>query len=386
MAVISIVVSAPLLTVRARFQLYDEVASKYTVTEPKSRIIHESIGNFDQKKAYTHAFDPINHRFMGSEGLCMGKVAESFLITSQQEMIDMLKAKGLEGLLVIDQDSVDLTGINAVEMENHLRTFDGDLDSSGLTDEKVADTIKRLYTINVADEEETRLPRVLTFIEARFLMACGVNFKGLIALVSYSLIPIEFTKESYEKYGNIAHYAKAVGLGMHLHCNNRVHINGSAHTAQQFFAMANEDPRLRKDRIRIRTLGQNTIEIEHPSDKISTLAHVSAYVVAGQRMQLAMQVMLIPNPIEAVTDGVYAMLDDELNYEKRLLPYFIMKSKGSMPAVCATRTLNGLKCGLARIKINDDGDEEDVTPLLLLFITKFTVLQQATTRQKLTWD
>ncbi|KAJ1621613.1 hypothetical protein T492DRAFT_846916 [Pavlovales sp. CCMP2436] len=263
------IVSAALLTGRARFQLYNEIASKYTVTEPKTRIVHESIGNFDQKKAYTHAFDSINHRFMGSEGLCMEKVAESFLITSQQEMIDMLKAKGLEGLLVIDQDSVDLTGINAIEMENHFRTFDEDLDLSGLTDEKVADTIKRLYTINVADEEETRLPRVLTFIEARFLMACAV------------LIPIEFTEESYEKYGNIAHYAKAVGLGMHVHCNNRVHINGSAHTAQQFFAMANEDPRLRKDRIRIRTLGQNTIEIEHPSDKISTLAHVSAYVVAG---------------------------------------------------------------------------------------------------------
>ncbi|KAJ1621262.1 hypothetical protein T492DRAFT_847170 [Pavlovales sp. CCMP2436] len=198
MAIISIVVSAPLLTGRARFQMYDEVASKYTVRTPKTRIVHKSIGNFDQKKAYTHAFDPINHRFMGSEGLCMGKVAESFIITSQQEMVDMLQAKGLEGLLVIDQDSVDLTGINAVEMEEHLRTFDEGLDLSGLTTEKVADTIKRLYTINVADVEETRFPRVLTFIEARFLMACGVRFNGLIALVSYSLIPIKFTEESYE--------------------------------------------------------------------------------------------------------------------------------------------------------------------------------------------
>ncbi|KAJ1634051.1 hypothetical protein T492DRAFT_837106 [Pavlovales sp. CCMP2436] len=254
MSVISIVVSSALLTGRARFQLYNEIASKYTVTEPKTCIMHESIGNFDQKKAYTHAFDSINHRFMGSEGLCMGKVAESFLITSQQEMIDMLNASGIEGLLVIDQNSVNLTGINAIEMENHFRNFDDNLDLSRLTNEKVADTIKRLYTIIVADEEETRLPRVLTFIEARFLIACGVSFTGLIALVSYSLIPIEFTEESYEKYGNIAHYAKAVGL---------------EHTAQQFFAMAKEDPRLSKDRIQIRTLGQNTIEIEHPSDKIS---------------------------------------------------------------------------------------------------------------------
>ncbi|KAJ1639395.1 hypothetical protein T492DRAFT_1118006 [Pavlovales sp. CCMP2436] len=269
MSVISIVVSSALLTGRARFKLYNEIASKYTVTEPKTCIMHESIGNFDQKKAYTHAFDSINHRFMGSEGMCMGKVAESFLITSQQEMIDMLNASGIEGLLVIDQNSVNLTGINAIEMKNHFRNFDDNLDLSRLTNEKVADTIKRLYTINVVDEEETRLPRVLTFIEARFLIACGVSFTGLIALVSYSLIPIEFTEESYEKYGNIAHYAKAVGLGMHIHCNNRVHINGSEHTAQQFFAMAKGDPRLNKERIQIRTLGQNTIEIEHPSDKIS---------------------------------------------------------------------------------------------------------------------
>ncbi|KAJ1627008.1 hypothetical protein T492DRAFT_842697 [Pavlovales sp. CCMP2436] len=273
MAIISIVVSAPLLTGRARFQLYDEVESKFTIKNTRNRIVHKSIRNFNQAKAYTHAFDQINHRFMGSEGLCMGKVAESFLITSQQEMVDMLAAKGLEGLLVIDQDSVDLTGINAIAMEEHLSSFDANLDSSGLTAEKVADTIKRLYTSNVVDVEETRLPRVLTFIEARFLMACGVRFNGLVTL----------------KYSNIPHYAKAVGLGMHVNCNNRVHITGSNHTAQQFFAMANEDPRLHKDRISIRTLGRNTIEIQHPSDKINTLAHASAYVVAGQRMQLAMQ-------------------------------------------------------------------------------------------------
>ncbi|KAJ1627452.1 hypothetical protein T492DRAFT_1120819 [Pavlovales sp. CCMP2436] len=210
MAVISIVVSAPLLTGRARFQLYDEVESKFAIKSTRNRIVHKSIGNFDQAKAYTHAFDPINHRFMGSEGLCMGTVAESFLITSQQEMVDMLAAKGLEGLLVIDQDNVDLTGINAIAMEEHLSSFDANLDLSGLTDEKVADTIRRLYTINVVDVEETCLPRVLTFIEARFLMACGVRFNGLVAL--------------------------AVVLGMHVNCNNRVHINGSNHTAQQFFA------------------------------------------------------------------------------------------------------------------------------------------------------
>ncbi|KAJ1631553.1 hypothetical protein T492DRAFT_839088 [Pavlovales sp. CCMP2436] len=116
--------------------------------------------------------------------------------------------------------------------------------------------------------------------------------------------------------------------------------SGVFHTAEQFFAMANEDPRLHKDRICIRTLGKGTIEIKHPSDKINTLAHVSAYVVAGQQMQLAMQVMLIPDPIEAVTDGVYAMIDESLDYERRLLPHFIMKSQGSMPMICATSTLN----------------------------------------------
>ncbi|KAJ1637923.1 hypothetical protein T492DRAFT_1140269 [Pavlovales sp. CCMP2436] len=182
MPVISIIVASALLTGRARFQLYNEIASKYTVTEPHTCIVHKSIGNFDQKKAYTHAFDSINHRFMGSEGLCMGKIAESFLITNQQEMIDMLDASGIEGLLVIDQDSVDLTCINSIEMKKHFRNFDDNLDLSQLTDEKVADTIKRLYTINVVDKEETRLPRVLTFIEARFLIACGVTFTGLIAL------------------------------------------------------------------------------------------------------------------------------------------------------------------------------------------------------------
>jgi len=365
MPVISIIVASALLTGRARFQLYNEIASKYTVTEPHTCIVHKSIGNFDQKKAYTHAFDSINHRFMGSEGLCMGKIAESFLITNQQEMIDMLDASGIEGLLVIDQDSVDLTCINSIEMKKHFRNFDDNLDLSQLTDEKVADTIKRLYTINVVDKEETRLPRVLTFIEARFLIACGVTFTGLIALVSYNLIPIEFTEESYEKYGNIAHYAKAVGLGMHIHCNNRVQINGSKTTAHQFFRMALEDPKLNARRIQIKTIGQDTIEIEHPANKISTLAHVSAYIVAGQRMQLAMQVMLIPNPIEAVTDGVYALLDDQIDYDRLMLPYFIMKNKGSMPAIMAGCTLNGLKCGMAKMKGNDefeDGSlEEDVT-------------------------
>ncbi|KAJ1627348.1 hypothetical protein T492DRAFT_842423 [Pavlovales sp. CCMP2436] len=289
LAILSIVVSASLLTGRARFQLYDDMKSKYAIKSTRNRIVHQSIGNFDQEKAYIHAFDPINHRFMGSEGLCMGRVAESFLITSRQEMIDMLAAKGLEGLLVIDQDSVDLTGINAAAMEEHLSSFNQNLDLSGLTDEIVADTIKRLYTIKVVDIEETRLPRVLTFIEARFLMACGVLFNGLVALVSYSLIPIKCTADSHQKYSNISHYAKAVGLGMHVNTNNRVHINGTKHTAEQFFAMAKEDPRLNKDRICIRTLGRGTIEIQHPSDKINTLAHVSAYVVAGQRMQLAMQ-------------------------------------------------------------------------------------------------
>ncbi|KAJ1624258.1 hypothetical protein T492DRAFT_844894 [Pavlovales sp. CCMP2436] len=271
--IMSIVLSAPLLTGRVRFPMYEEMKSKYAIKNKRNRIVHESIGNIDQKKVYTHAFDPINHRFMGSDGLCMGKVAESFLITSQAEMTEILASRGMEGLLVIDQDSVDLSGINAVAMEAHLSNFDSNLDLTCLTDDKVVDTIKRLYTINVADIEETRLPRVLTFIEARFLLACGVRFNGVVALVSYSLIPIEFTEDSYENYSNIAHYAKAVGLEMHVSANNRVHIKGSGHTAEQFFAMTEEDPRLCKDRIKIRTIGTDTIEIQHPSDKISTLAH-----------------------------------------------------------------------------------------------------------------
>ncbi|KAJ1620426.1 hypothetical protein T492DRAFT_847799 [Pavlovales sp. CCMP2436] len=174
--IMSIVLSPPLLTCHARFPMYEEMKSKYAIKNKRNRIVHESIGNIDQKKAYTYAFDPINRRFMGSD------------------------------------DSVDLSGINAVEMEAHLSDFYPNLDLACLTDETVAHTIRRLYTINVADIQETRLPRVLTFMEARFLLACGVRFNGLVALVSYSLIPIELTEDSYEKYSNIAHYAKAVGL------------------------------------------------------------------------------------------------------------------------------------------------------------------------------
>ncbi|KAJ1616930.1 hypothetical protein T492DRAFT_1152157 [Pavlovales sp. CCMP2436] len=139
---------------------------------------------------------------------------------------------------------------------------------------KIQETLTNVYTTKIARSYEVddrgfyklqapTVPKILTFPEARFWLMCGVTFEAHIAMVSFDSVPISWDETSHTKEGGIRHYAKAVGVGMSTSLSSRFHMCGTEVQAQQYYALALEDPNLDETRVHIRTVGENTIEIEH---------------------------------------------------------------------------------------------------------------------------
>ncbi|KAJ1617201.1 hypothetical protein T492DRAFT_850271 [Pavlovales sp. CCMP2436] len=93
---------------------------------------------------------------MGTLGKCIGKIKESFLLSSQEEMLGMLEQKESEGILIINKDSVDFThgGID----KRHVLRINKELDTFFISDEK-----------------------------ARFWVMCCVKFDGIAAVIIGSI-------------------------------------------------------------------------------------------------------------------------------------------------------------------------------------------------------
>ncbi|KAJ1635172.1 hypothetical protein T492DRAFT_836319 [Pavlovales sp. CCMP2436] len=314
-------IQAVLLTGRCRFELYDTFprgepedreieldCDDVELRQTKPRITAENIINIDQSKAYTRAFDPCMTPFLASPGCCIGKISEVFSLSSHEEMKDMLSQK-IEGLLAINTSTVDFL----------TRSETPDLNTDYITAAKIQETLTNVYTTKIARSYEVddrgfyqiqapTVPKILTFPEARFWLMCGVTFEAHIAMVSYDSVPISWDDTSHTKEGGIRHYAKAVGVGMSTSLSSRFHMCGTEVQAQQYYALALEDPNLDETRVHIRTVGENTIEIEHPLGGVNTTAH-----------------------------------NRTLDYDRLLLPTFMIKDTGSMPDVAATPTLSNLR-------------------------------------------
>ncbi|KAJ1627283.1 hypothetical protein T492DRAFT_842475 [Pavlovales sp. CCMP2436] len=274
-------------------------------------------------------------------GCCIGKISEVFSLSSQEEMKDMLSQK-IEGLLAINTSTVDFSTVCSEKIIKCLRIETPNLNTDFITAEKIHETLTNVYTTKIARSYEVddrgfeklqapTVPKILTFPEARFWLMCGVTFEAHIAMVSYDSVPISWDETSHTKEGGIRHYAKAVGVGMSTSLNSRFHISGTEVQAQQYYALALEDPNLDETRVNIRTVGENTIEIEHPLAGVNTTAHAVC------------QAFVLPGCLELVMDGIYCLMDQTLDYERLLLPTFMIKDSGSMPDVAATPTLSTLR-------------------------------------------
>ncbi|KAJ1620145.1 hypothetical protein T492DRAFT_848030 [Pavlovales sp. CCMP2436] len=294
-------IQAVLLTGRCRFELYDtfprgEPEDRETeldgddaeLRQTKPRINAENIINIDQSKAYTRAFDPCMTPFLASPGCCIGKISEVFALSSHKEMKDMLSQK-IEGLLAINTSTVDFSTVCSEKIIEYLRTETPDLNTDYITAAKIHETLTNVYTTKIARSYEVddrgfyklqapTVPKILTFPEARFWLMCGVTFQAHIAMISYDSVPISWDDTSHTKEGGIRHYAKAVGVGMSTSLNSRFHMSGTEVQAQQYYALALEDPNLDETRVHIRTVGENTIEIEHPLGGVNTTAHHSYFL------------------------------------------------------------------------------------------------------------
>jgi hypothetical protein len=50
---------------------------------------------------------------LSKPGHCIGKIQEAFAVSSLDEMLEMLAAPGIEGLIYIDRTSVDYAELSA---------------------------------------------------------------------------------------------------------------------------------------------------------------------------------------------------------------------------------------------------------------------------------
>ncbi|KAJ1626392.1 hypothetical protein T492DRAFT_843224 [Pavlovales sp. CCMP2436] len=370
--VFSAAIRSVLLTARCKFPLFGTFVhgKKDVVVEKAINQFHdERLMNIDQSKAYTRAFDPCMDEFLGTPGMCIGKIQESFLLASQEEMHAMLAQKGLEGLVTIKKDSVYFTQVKTDKLMAFVLRINPEFDTQFITVEKIRETMEPctwdLYSGRVLPRSLPSAPSVLTFIEARFWAMCGVKFDGLAAIVSYNNIKIEWDSynnikiewdsSSHVSENGIRHYAKAVGAGMRTSITERFQLTGSVIQAEEFAALAADDPNLDALRIKIRSIGSdvNVIEIEHPVSGVNTSAHLSGYITSGQRVQAVIQAFLLPNCLELVTDGIYCIREEGGDYDRLLMPNFIQKNCGYIPNSFYTPSLCGLKVNVDKLRNYD---------------------------------
>ncbi|KAJ1637242.1 hypothetical protein T492DRAFT_834609 [Pavlovales sp. CCMP2436] len=219
--VFSAAIKSVLLIARCKFPLFFEFTKNLKDIKVEKQINQfqdDCLLNIDQSKTYTRAFDPCIDDLLGTP----------------EKMFDMLEQKGIEGLFIIDKESVDFDHVN--------------------------------FYINLLHQHQSSpsAPNVLIFVEARFLVMCGVKFAGIAAMVSYDSIEIKWDETSHVAENGIRHYAKAVGAG-------------STEKAYEFAELAANDQNLDNTRVKIIIVGSKFIEIEHPVNGVNTTAHVSGF-------------------------------------------------------------------------------------------------------------
>ena len=355
-AAFNILCSGVHLTGRAKFPLYDtlfdgtdsrvvrtaskkEIESDVDVVEAQvtdEPIPHNAhfrmpgLRNIDQSKAYTRALVGMG-KLLSKENHSVGKIAETFAITSQEQQDELLWAHlepgaFVEGFLLVKQ-SWNFRGVHTAGAIDHIDAVAPGRDTSAVTKEGIVEAIKTIYSIADRGFEP---PQVLTFVEARLLHMCGVKFEATVALVSYDgSVDITWDESSHEKDNGIAHYAKVIGACMRTNTESIMEItNITREEALDFSELAAQmegDHRLVPGRLVMHMCGDSKVRIEQPLSGIATLAHISAYVTAGQRAQAVLQTFLIPScdRIEMVTDGIYCVVADPR--DSLLMPFFSYK-------------------------------------------------------------
>ncbi|KAJ1626741.1 hypothetical protein T492DRAFT_842920 [Pavlovales sp. CCMP2436] len=292
MAVFSAAINSVLLTARCKIPLYFEF-TKYLkdqkVDRHQNRFVDDRILNIDQSKAYTLAFDPCMNDLLGTPGKCIGKIQESFLLSSHGEMIGMLEQKGIEGILIIYKESVDFDSVSIEKIKQHVLLINSNINVSYIT------------------------------VEKQYKM-----WRGIAAMVSYDSIEVKWDESSHVKENGIRHFAKAVGA----EC---FQITGTIEKVYDFAELLRDDPEnLDTTRVKIRMIGSSCIEIEHPVNGVNTTAHVSG----------------------ARTDGVYCIREEGLDYESLLMPHFLIKDCGYIPNSPCGPSICGLRVKVDALSTN----------------------------------
>lgn len=264
--------------------------------------------NIDQSKAYTRAFENMGS-FLSKSGHSIGKISEAFLIGlflltgGLDEATYILGRPNIEGLMYVDRASFDFSQVHTSSIAAHLLSIIAALDISCLSVQSMLDTLRSVYTTSIAHDQTLCAPSVLTFIEARFLLACGVTFIPHVALVSYESLPISRDKSSYESENGIRHYARAVGAGMRTSLNERFQIMRTHLQADQFYPIAQQQsPRdVASNRIKIRAIGGERIEIEHPV--CMWCLHYSACVCLHYRWPTSPSCFAVDDSPQCARDG-----------------------------------------------------------------------------------
>ncbi|KAJ1629946.1 hypothetical protein T492DRAFT_840408 [Pavlovales sp. CCMP2436] len=258
----------------------------------------------------------------------------------------MLEQKGIEELLIIDKESVDFDHVSIDKLKRHVLRINNEMNVSFITVKKIAVADKEtvdFFTGELLPQSSPSAPNVLTFVEARFWVMCGVKFKGIAAMVSYDSIELRWDETSHVIENGIRLYAKAVGAGMRASTTECFQITRSMEKAYEFAELVANDQNLDKTRVKIRIIGT-------------------------QRIQAVIQLFLLPNSLELATDGVYCLSEEGLDYERLLMPHFVIKNCGYIPNSFYTPSLCGLKVKVDALSTNPQTlDFENIDELKTLF-------------------
>jgi hypothetical protein len=377
---------SPTMPVDALRQLNDEPGVVYHLSGSLSYKIPAgyAIKDVDMRKAYLNWSANLPPRYITRKNGVPGLFAESFAPTPAEvdEMLDVSKSscEGFALMGKIDFSTARYTSELVADIEANFETPPADLRAhmASLSDVDLRALLSISYSIDGYPGHGGEKPRVLSFVDLRFLKACDVAFEVEFVWLSYDIVDFDM--------GTFAHatedtedlcrpcYVVGPGMLMAMSAHDIYLVPGDEEDAEQLCALANQTTdsfdkesteaqrrhfatlspeelahieatqdqkaQLTRRQVLVSTIGGDHVEFRTPkAGGIRSFAQVSAYITRGVGIQLLLSMAATPFD---------QLLRSQLDGFHRLWPVDVDES--TMPM------MKGM-----RIKKTDDGHDRAPT-------------------------
>jgi hypothetical protein len=298
-----------------------------------------AIKDVDMTKAYLNWSTNLPPRYITRKNGVPGLFAESFAPTPAEvdEMLDVSKSS-CEGFVLmgkIDFSTARYTPALIADIEANFETPPADVRAhmASLSDCDLRALLRISYSVGGLPGSGGEEPRVLSFVDLRFLKACYVAFEVEFVWISYDIVEFDMSTFAHatENTEDLCGPCYVVGPGMlmAMSAHDIYLVPGDEEDAEQLCALANQTAesfdeessearkrhfaklspealdhiraaddhmaRLTRLQVLVSTIGGDHVEFRTPkAGGIRSFAQVSAYITRGVGVQLLLSMAATP--------------------------------------------------------------------------------------------